>query len=179
MRSYGPETVTISETATGTRRFYVHDFENRNSSTSRALAESGAEAAVYFGSGDPPRTFRVPDEAGTVWHVFNLDGDDGTVVPVDKITCQAYPGRIDFPEIVSSPLPAAVCGTRYVYQNAGRRSGLGPSCLRPCLRPRRHGPWIPRRDFWNGRREATRADGTTSKSGCPTADAARTRSFSR
>ena len=116
MRSFGPETVTISETATGTYRFYVHDFENRNSSTSRALAESGAEAAVYFGSGDPPRTFRVPDEAGTVWHVFNLDGDDGTVVPVDKITCQAYPGRIDFPEIVSSPLPAAVCGTSYVYQ---------------------------------------------------------------
>ena len=115
-RSYGPETVTISETATGTRRFYVHDFENRNSSTSRALAESGAEVAVYFGSGDPPRTFRVPDEAGTVWHVFNLDGDDGTVVSVDKITRQAYPGRIDFPEIVSSPLPAAVCGTRYIYQ---------------------------------------------------------------
>ena len=115
-RSYGPETVTISETATGTRRFYVHDFENRNSSTSRALAESGAEVAVYFGSGDPPRTFRVPDETGTVWHVFDLDGDDGTVVSVDKITCQAHPGRIDFPEIVSSPLPAAVCGTRYIYQ---------------------------------------------------------------
>ena len=116
MRSYGPETVTISETATGTYRFYVHDFENRNSSTSRALAESGAEVAVYFGSGDPPRTFRVPDETGTVWHVFDLDGDDGTVVSVDKITRQAHPGRIDFPEIVSSPLPAAVCGTRYIYQ---------------------------------------------------------------
>ena len=116
MRSYGPETVTISEKTTGTYRFYVHDFSNRNSATGRALAESGAEVAVYFGSGDPPRTFRVPDEAGTVWHVFNLDGGDGTVVPVDKITRQAHPGRVDFPEIDSSPPSAAVCGTRYVYQ---------------------------------------------------------------
>ena len=179
MRSYGPETVTISETATGTYRFYVHDFENSNSSTSRALAESGAEVAVYFGSGDPPRTFRVPDETGTVWHVFDLDGDDGTVVSVDKITMPGPSGtnRFSRNRFLSSPGRSLRDALRLSNAEAedpdldllafGLVSGPDGMVQDPFDGP-----------CWNGRREATRADGTTWRSGCPTADAARTRNFS-
>ncbi|WP_167527983.1 Ig-like domain-containing protein [Desulfosarcina alkanivorans] len=114
--SFGPETITISQMDPGTYRFYVHDFTNRNSAASTALANSDATVSVFSGSGDAPLVFSPPAEAGNVWHVFNLDGSNGTIIPIDKMTHQTQPGQIDFPKITSFPPTIATTGEPYVYQ---------------------------------------------------------------
>ena len=114
--AYGPETITISQRNPGTYRFYVHDFTNRAFGNSTALSDSGAIVTVYFGSNDPPATLTVPTGVGTVWHVFNLDGASGMITPIEKITRQEHPGRIDFPAITSTPVTCATYGEPYLYQ---------------------------------------------------------------
>ncbi|HOP46388.1 MAG TPA: IPTL-CTERM sorting domain-containing protein [Desulfobacteraceae bacterium] len=114
--SFGPETITITQRASGTYRFYVHDFTNCKSSTSQGLSNSGALVKVYFGSGEPPAVFSVPAFPGTVWHVFDLDGDTGEVTPVNRMTFQDEPGKIDFPVITSSPVKTTTWGAPYTYQ---------------------------------------------------------------
>ncbi len=116
MNSYGPETITITQEASGTYRYYVHDFTNRGSGTSQALSLSGAQVKVYFGSGADPLNYTVPAQAGTVWHVFNLDGDTGEVTPINRMAFRNQPGEIDFPAIISSPVTRATWGTPYTYQ---------------------------------------------------------------
>ena len=116
MRSFGPETVTISQRNPGSYRFYVHDFTSSNSEDSMALANSGAKVTVYSGSGDEPAVFAPPSEAGTLWHVFNLEGADGTIVQVGKMANRKHPGRIDFPKILSSPSKTATFGQPYSYR---------------------------------------------------------------
>ena len=113
--SYGPETMTITQLGSGTYRFYVHDFTNRNSRASTALSNSGATVTVYSGSGDAPWIFNVPAGTGTVWHVFNLDGANGVLTPIEKMIHQDHPGRIDFPVITSYPVTRATYGEPYTY----------------------------------------------------------------
>ncbi|MHB1348851.1 MAG: carboxypeptidase regulatory-like domain-containing protein [Desulfobulbaceae bacterium] len=98
--SYGPETITITERIAGTYRYYVHDFTNRMSTNSIGLGRSGARVTVYQGA-NPPQVFTVPAQNGTVWHVFDLDGTTGAIAPVQKMTYQNEPGRIDFPVITT------------------------------------------------------------------------------
>lgn len=114
--SYGPETITITQKASGTYRYYVHDFTNKGSGTSQALSLSGARVKVYFDSGADPLDFTVPPQAGTVWHVFNLDGDTGEVTPVKRMTLQDHPGEIDFPVIRSDAVRNAIWGEPYTYE---------------------------------------------------------------
>ena len=114
--SYGPETITIFHMNPGIYRFYVHDFTDRNSAGSNAVANSGATVTIYSGSGEAPLIFDVPTGAGTVWHVFNLEGVGGVITPINKLTHQAKPGEIDFPRITSSPVSHATYGQPYVYQ---------------------------------------------------------------
>lgn len=84
--SYGPETVTVTSPRSGFYRYSVHDFTNRNSSNSDALANSGAVIKVYKGS-LLVRTFNVPPESGTLWTVFTLDGDE--ITPVNRMSYQS------------------------------------------------------------------------------------------
>lgn len=98
--SYGPETITITERVAGTYRYYVHDFTNRMSTNSIGLGRSSARVTVYRGA-NPPQVFTVPLQYGTAWHVFDLDGTTGAITPVQKMTYQSEPGRIDFPVITS------------------------------------------------------------------------------
>jgi len=70
--SFGPETITITQMNIGTYRYLVHDFSNRNSTTSTALGTSGAKVQVYTATG--VQTFFVPAQAGTLWTVFELSG---------------------------------------------------------------------------------------------------------
>jgi uncharacterized protein YkwD len=114
--SFGPETITITQRASGTYRFYVHDFTNCKSNTGQDLSNSGASVKVYFGSGEPPAVFNVPALQGTVWHVFNMDGDSGQITPVNRMIFQDEPGKIDFPVITSSPGATSSWGTPYIYQ---------------------------------------------------------------
>jgi uncharacterized protein YfaP (DUF2135 family) len=86
--SYGPETITISHQLDGTYRYLVHDYTNYASSSSTALANSGAQVNVYKGSA-LVATFNVPSGAGTLWTVFELNDDDKT--PIDTITGDGPP----------------------------------------------------------------------------------------
>jgi hypothetical protein len=73
MNGFGPETITIMETdLRATYRLYVHDFTNRNSSTSAELSRSGATIRV-FGRNGLLRTFHVPANLrGNRWEVFRI-----------------------------------------------------------------------------------------------------------
>lgn len=89
--AYGPETVTIGRTTSGTYRYSVHDYSNRSSSSSAALSRSGARVEVYRGS---VRTdvFFPPDQPGTLWTVFEMAG--GTVTPVNRMSFTSSAGGI-------------------------------------------------------------------------------------
>lgn len=90
--SYGPETVTISHQTGGLYRYSVHDFTNRNSTTSQALSNSGATVRVYFGS-LLVQTFYVPTATvGTLWTVFEMY--DNQIVPQNLMTNESSPGSI-------------------------------------------------------------------------------------
>lgn len=71
--SYGPETITLDlrSGTSGTYRYFVYDYSNRTSSTSKALANSGARVAVYKGN-TQIASYYVPNKVGNKWHVFNI-----------------------------------------------------------------------------------------------------------
>ncbi|MBW3571975.1 MAG: carboxypeptidase regulatory-like domain-containing protein [Gemmatimonadetes bacterium] len=89
--SYGPETITISRQLSGTYRYSVHDYTNRFSTTSNQLATSGALLRVYRG-GQLLGEFNVPNQPGTVWTVFELDG--GTLRPVNAMSFESSPDLV-------------------------------------------------------------------------------------
>lgn len=78
--SYGPETTTIYKQISGVYKFYVHDYSNGGSTNSTALSNSGAMVKVYRGN-SVVATFNVPaNQGGTVWTVFELNGDAITTI---------------------------------------------------------------------------------------------------
>ena len=87
--SYGPETITITEQRSGTYKYYVHDFTNQDNPENTALAQSGARVDVYREEG-LIASYQVPSGTGTIWHVFNMDGDTGEITPVNTITYGEY-----------------------------------------------------------------------------------------
>ena len=82
--SYGPETITMLGLYAGTYRYSVHDYTNKNSSTSTGLANSSATVKLFFHDGQE-LTFNVPDQPGTVWNVFEIDGATGTITPLNQM----------------------------------------------------------------------------------------------
>jgi hypothetical protein len=87
MTSYGPETTTIYDQVDGVYRYSVHDFTNRSSTSSDALSNSQAQVIVYRG-GEIAATFNVPtNEEGTLWTVFELDGD--TITPINTMSYES------------------------------------------------------------------------------------------
>lgn len=78
--SFGPETTTIVQQISGVYRFSVHDFSNAGSTSSTALSNSGAQVQVFRGSG-VVATFNItPGQVGTLWTVFELNGDAITFI---------------------------------------------------------------------------------------------------
>ncbi len=94
--SYGPETTTIdlAEGVDGVYRFSVHDYSNRNSSSSTAMANSSAYVEVYMG-GVLTYTFYVPDAAGTLWTVFEYDSTTGSLTAINTMSYQSNPSAIN------------------------------------------------------------------------------------
>ena len=93
--SYGPETTTIYETVPGVYTYLVHDYTNRHSSNSTALANSGAYVEVYYG--DSPialATYNVPSEIGTVWAVFQFDSNTGTIISLNQMSSVSSPDSV-------------------------------------------------------------------------------------
>lgn len=91
--SYGPETVTIkpSLTASGTYRYYVHDYTNKYYTSSNALSKSGAKVVVYKGS-TQIATYKVPAKSGTLWHVFDIV--NGSIKKVNTMSYASSPSAI-------------------------------------------------------------------------------------
>ena len=69
--SYGPETITFKTDPEGVYRYYIHDYTNGYSSSSMALANSGAVVTLFNGE-KLLATFRVPKGSGTKWNVFTI-----------------------------------------------------------------------------------------------------------
>jgi hypothetical protein len=102
--SYGPETTTIYQVFDGTYRFSVHDYTNRNSTSSTALSNSSAQVRVYSGS-DLINTFNVPaGSAGTVWTVFEIL--DGSIVPINTFSYESSPPDIQGLQLPGDGVPA-------------------------------------------------------------------------
>ncbi len=90
--SYGPETITIYDQVDGLYRYSVHDFSSRLSSSSTSLSNSGSQVKVYRAAG-LVATFNVPaDQEGTLWTVFELDGDQ--ITPVNDMSYEDDTGAI-------------------------------------------------------------------------------------
>ena len=92
--SYGPETTTIYQQLNGVYRFSVHDYTNRYLTNSNALATSDAEVKVYRGN-SLIATYNVPpNQGGTCWTVFEMNGDQFT--PINRIYYEMRPDYISY-----------------------------------------------------------------------------------
>lgn len=73
--SYGPETITIHKYNNGIYTYAVHDYSNRELSSSSELSKSGAQVNVYRGM-ELIMTYNVPTgQDGTLWTVFSYDSN--------------------------------------------------------------------------------------------------------
>lgn len=85
---YGPETITIYQRASGTYKYYVHQF-----SSSGALISSNAVVQVYDASG-LIASVNVPTEGdGRYWNVLTIDGGTGDITIINEILDTA-PGKL-------------------------------------------------------------------------------------
>ncbi len=79
--SFGPETITITNTSPGTYTYFIHQF-----SSSGALAGSGAAARIYTSSG-LANTLIVPTTgAGRYWYVCQIDGQSKAVTVLNYLS---------------------------------------------------------------------------------------------
>ena len=99
---FGPETITITQMNAGTYRYSVHDYSNRNSTTATGLGQSGATVQVYTSAG-LVQTFSVPNQAGTLWTVFEITGTltSPVITPVNTMGFASNPGGITAPPAAS------------------------------------------------------------------------------
>ncbi len=92
INSYGPETTTLHNQIAGIYRFSVHDYSNRQSTYSFALANSGAQVRVYRNSG-LVASFNVPPNIdGTLWTVFEMSGN--AITPIDRLSYVTDPESV-------------------------------------------------------------------------------------
>jgi hypothetical protein len=69
----GPETIRITQSFPGKYVYSVHNFSGGNSASSTTLSQSNARVALYRG-GALVQTFPVPQQPGTLWTVFEIEG---------------------------------------------------------------------------------------------------------
>ena len=83
-KGYGPETNTLdlSKGKNGIYHIYVHDYTDRSSGNTNALAKSGAKVDIYSGS-KLLATYPVPNVYGTVWQVCDIV--NGTLRPINTV----------------------------------------------------------------------------------------------
>ena len=92
----GTETITIPTDSwrSGTYRYSAHYYgpttsgQNSGFASSTLFAESGATVTVYYGDTEP-RTYNVPNSAGTLWTVFTIDGSSKVVTTVNSMSAVA------------------------------------------------------------------------------------------
>lgn len=90
--SYGPETVTVSETETGNYSYFVHDYTNGWSGKSNALSKSGATVQVFVGN-TLKYTIHIPEnKEGVTWQVFDFDSTSKKFSLINTVTYD-YPSQ--------------------------------------------------------------------------------------
>lgn len=98
--SFGPETTTLFQQSSGVYKFSVHDYTNRNSTTSSAMSQSQAQVRVYKGA-NLVASFNVPiNQPGTLWEVFELDGTD--IRPLNNMLFSVAPTSLGSRQTVES-----------------------------------------------------------------------------
>jgi len=103
--SYGPETITINRTFTGTYNYYVYHYAG-----SGYISTSGAEVKVYNKT-TLIATYRTPTTGtGRYWQVFNVDGITGAITSINSIA--------DGPQS-SSASESPIEPVKYPEKNAG------------------------------------------------------------
>jgi hypothetical protein len=91
--SFGPETVTLISKNPGTYRYSIHDYTNRDASSSSALMNSGVTVKLYLQDGHS-YSYTGPRGNGTLWTVFEIRvNQDGTysVVPINTMSYEQSP----------------------------------------------------------------------------------------
>lgn len=89
----GPETTTIYEAVPGVYDFYIHDYSNRDSQKSSAMATSDAKVEIYQGT-TLMLTYYVPNHEGTVWHVCSYDSVTGTLTQHQEMYYESDPSYV-------------------------------------------------------------------------------------
>ncbi len=89
--SYGPETITVDVSEIGIYRYSIHDFSNSGSSSSMAMANSGATIKVYLG-GQLAATYYAPNAGGSLWVVFEYNSETGVITPINYVTSSGSTG---------------------------------------------------------------------------------------
>lgn len=88
--SFGPETITINQQGAGVYRYSVHDFSNSSATSGSALAQSNARVQVLRDDGLIAE-FNVPNQPGTLWTVFELEGNQ--VTPINSLSFESNPAN--------------------------------------------------------------------------------------
>lgn len=92
--SYGPETISINETDPGVYSYYIHDYTNRDSSNSNALANSEAYIELYV-ENTLMYTIHVPEgKEGTLWHVFDYNSETDLITLVNEFSYESSPSNV-------------------------------------------------------------------------------------
>lgn len=87
----GPETLTFTPAATGTYRFSLHNYTDRDATGNARLAQAGAVVRVYRGA-QQIGVFTVPNGNGTLWKVFELS--NGQLSAVNQLTDEVDASKI-------------------------------------------------------------------------------------
>lgn len=92
----GIETITITQTEDGTYSYYVHDYSNRGSSSSKEMSNSGAKVQLYDGN-RLLYTINIPtNQSGTLWHVFDYDSETGLITLVNEFSYESNPSDVGY-----------------------------------------------------------------------------------
>jgi uncharacterized protein (TIGR03437 family) len=77
--SPGPETLTFTPNSTGTYRFSVHNYTNRDTNGHLGLSQSGVVVRIYSGN-QQAQVLNAPGGGGTLWKVFEFNGGQLRVI---------------------------------------------------------------------------------------------------
>ena len=82
---FGPETNTLYRQYPGVYRFSVHDYSDAldSTATNDSLAHSNARVDLYL-AGVLVQSFFVPNQPGTLWTVFEINGS--TITPINAMS---------------------------------------------------------------------------------------------
>jgi len=84
---YGPETLTVSQSWPGRFRYSVYNCSESGSTNSNSLSNSGAYVVVSRGNRVVGTFYPPPQQAGTLWTVFEMEQD--TIIPVNVLSYAA------------------------------------------------------------------------------------------